>query len=93
MTNPSKIGHDYERTYAALLHSRGYLVTRSAASKGAFDLIAYNPAETIFCALTRRRLSCRMARHKVTVYREYVSHGVVRWIHMTQDDPFCEHDG
>ena len=92
MTNTSKIGHDYERTYAALLRSRGFHVTRSAASKGAFDLIAYNATDTLFCALTRRRLSCKMARRNVAILREMLSHGTARYVHMTEDDPFCEHD-
>ena len=93
MTNPSKIGHDYERAYRNELRRRGYHVTRAAASKGPFDLIAYNAADTVFVACTRRRLSCRMAAHKTRVYREFVSTGRVRWVHLTRACSFCEHDG
>ena len=93
MTNPSKIGHDYERAYRDELRRRGYHVTRAAASKGPFDLIAYNAADTIFVACTRRRLACRTALFKTHVLRQLVSTGVVRYVHRTRAKAFCEHDG
>ena len=92
MTNPSKIGHDYERAYRNELRRRGYHVTRSAASKGPFDLIGYSAAGTLFVACTRRRLACRTADFKASVLRELVSQGIVRYVHTTHSRFFCEHD-
>lgn len=57
-------GHDTERRCADELRAKGYSVTRSAASKGAFDIIAVNSFEVLFIQCKRTKSFARRAQPK-----------------------------
>ena len=57
-------GHDTERRCADELREKGYSVIRSAASKGAFDVIAVNATEVLFVQCKRTKSYARRAQLK-----------------------------
>lgn len=57
--NTARIGAETERHIANDLRARGFIVTRSAASKGIWDLVAVGLGEVLFvqCKRTRAQLA------------------------------------
>ena len=94
MTNPSKIGADYERTYRTLMHRSGYHTMRAAASKGLFDLMCVNRTGCWHVQLKKRRWSCTAASaYAETLKAEIPEECSAIVVHYTKDDPFCTHLG
>ena len=59
--NTSAKGRSYEWEVRHKLESKGFTVTRSAASKGSFDLIAWNESKIGFFQTKNGRFSCLAA--------------------------------
>ncbi len=98
--NTSRIGTDYERRYRAELEGvHGMLVTRSAASKGLFDLIAYDTSTCWHVQLKAGYMSCIEASRTAAFNRKAIPIGCKALVvHPRRYDgedavPFCEHVG
>lgn len=76
--NTSAKGATYERDVRRQLEAKGYAVLRSAASKGPFDLVAWNDVRLGFFQLKCGRASCRSVERLVkSLPRPYASDVVV----------------
>ena len=94
MTNTSKIGHDYERAWRALQEQAGFSCTRSAASKGLFDVIAYSRTGCYHAQLKAGRLSCQAATaYALTLTTELHDTCTAFVVHRTRAREFCTHVG
>ena len=94
MTNTSKIGHDYERAWRTMKEAHGFLCTRSAASKGLFDVIAYDNDYCLHAQLKAGRVSCRAATAYSLILDAkvpYTCQAVI--VHRTRAQEFCTHFG
>lgn len=58
-------GHETERLCATALRERGYAVTRSAASKGCYDIIAIGSNDILLIQCKRTKAYARRAEPKV----------------------------
>ena len=94
--NTSRIGTEYERAYRNFLESTGYLVTRSAASKGPWDLVATVREICWHIQLKAGKISCVAAEYKAHSLKEQLlqapSCGVLV-VHKLERERFCEHVG
>ena len=94
MTNTSKIGHNYERAWRALQEDAGIHCTRSAASKGIFDVISYNRSGCWHAQCKAGRLSCQAAiAYALTLSTEISIGCVALVVHRTKRNEFCTHVG
>jgi len=95
MTSNVKLGHDYERAYAERLRNIGYRVQRSAASKGMYDLTAYDRTLCVHVQCKEGRLSCDAARAwaEARGTDSVPVTCVVRVVHKTVRSEYCVHDG
>jgi Holliday junction resolvase len=77
MKTSGRKGTDYERAYRKQLELDGYVVVRSAASKGPFDLIAWKPfyegLPLLFIQMkASRTFGCKTARAVADSLRTFV---------------------
>jgi len=78
MMNTSAKGRSYEWEVRHKLEAQGFTVMRSAASKGRFDLVAWNDVKLGFFQLKRGRFSCLAAERLVSsLPRPYAADVVV----------------
>lgn len=94
--NTSRIGAEYERAYRHELEGRGYQVSRSAASKGPFDLIALGAIVCWHVQLKAGKTACSQAQRTAAYLRaSYVFPSTCRAlvVHKLERERFCEHVG
>ena len=104
--NTSRKGAEYERAYRHDLEKRGYVVTRSAASKGPWDLVAVRvdaeqrarfdaiANDCLHVQLKSSKHSCRWAAaYASTLFGEVPWPCRVSVVHPVRGTPFCEHLG
>ena len=97
--NTSRIGTEYERAYRRELESRGLYVTRSAASKGLFDLVASDGAVCWHVQLKKGYISCYSASQTAAFNKGAIGPGCKSLLvhhrrYDGEDDvDFCEHVG
>ena len=96
--NTSRKGAEYERAYRHDLEKRGYTVTRSAASKGPWDLVAVRVGDHSYDCLHVQLKSSKHSCHWTEAYAMTLF-GEVPWpcrvsvVHPVRGTPFCEHLG
>ena len=83
-------GTEYERAYRHVLERAGFIVTRSAASKGPYDLVAVSEWRCVHVQL-KTRSTCAAARRLVDVLR-LPSTCYLQVVHRTRTQEYCVHD-